>query len=204
MESLLSMSEQETTFENTPQQPIANMKAIGLRFGLIAGVAVVAYTLIRYLISIDVYLHFGWSMASYIIIIGAMIMAPNTGRKLQSGYIKFKQALQASFLVAVISLSFLTVFSWVMSTYVDPNITKYTIAKSYEMNEKVLEWSGASEEQMEASMEQIEKQQEYSKGFNAFMMGLAGQWMVGFLYALVIAGVFHLAYGKQKQEISFE
>lgn len=141
----------------------------------------------------------GWVMATYLIIIGFMVMAAITGRKQQGGYIHFKQALQGSFLVAVVSLFMWGLFTWAMASFVDTNINKYSKAKAMEFNQKVMEWSGATEEQMEEQMDRIDKQ-DFSQNFWQFMLGVASQYIVGFVYALIISGIFHLAFSKKRTE----
>lgn len=185
------------TFEQG--QPVADLKGVGLQYGLIAGVVAIVYSLVRYMINIDLYIGIGWVMATYVLIIGFMVAAAIAARKLLGGAISFKQALQATFLTSVISLVLWGLFTWVMSNYVDENINKYSKAKAMEFNEWIMEKSGANEEQIEAQLDEIDKQ-DFSQNFPQFMLGIAGQIVIGFFYAVIISGVFHLAFNKRKPE----
>ena len=186
------MESANTIDETTGQFREIDAKPAGFRWGAIGGVAVVLYGLIRYVLDIELYISWGWSMASYLFVIAVMIIAPWEVKNKQSNYISFKKALQASFGAAVVSLVIASLFAYVMASFVDPNINKYTKAKSMEFTEKMLEASGASKEKIEEELERIEKT-DFDQSIGQFMMGVAGQFIVGFLYALVISGVFHLA-----------
>lgn len=191
METTNNTNLPETGFQEIDAKPS------GLRWGAIGGVAVVLYGVIRYVISIDVYISWGWVMASYVIIIAAMVLAAWEVKNKQKNYISFKKALQASFLASVISLIIYSAFAFIMSTQVDTNINKYSKAKAMEFNEKVLEASGASEEEIEKQLENIEDM-DFNQTIGQFLIGLASQIIVGFMYALIIAGLFHYAFKDNK------
>lgn len=175
----------------------ADAKPSGLRWGVIGGVAIILYGVIRYVISIDVYISWGWVMASYVIIIAAMVAAAWEVKNKQNKYIDFKKALQASFLASVVSLTIYSAFAFIMSTQVDPNINKYSKAKALEFNEKIMEASGASEEEIEEQLERVEET-DFDQTFGQFLIGLASQIIVGFMYALIISGLFHFAFKDNK------
>lgn len=177
---------------DTQNPTTADAKAIGFRFGLIGGIIAVVYSLVRYLISIDVYLDIAWSMASYLIVIAFMIAGAWSVRKAQQGFIPFKQALQTTFLVGVVSLILWGGFAFGLAKYYDPNISKFTKNKTLTFTEKVMEMSGANEEEIEIQLDQIEKQN-FEQTFGQFTLGLFGQFFVAFIYALVISAFFSLA-----------
>lgn len=168
-----------------------DIKSLGLRYGLIGGLVTIVYSLIRYLIDVDIYLAIGWSMASYLIVIASMVTAGVVARKALNGEIAFKQALQGTFLAAVISLTMWGAFAFALGKYYDTNIPKFTKNKTLAFTEKVMVMSGASEEEIEAALDNVEKQS-FEQTFGQFVMGLFGQFVVAFIYALIISAVFSM------------
>lgn len=183
---------------NTPQEAEVDLKSIGFRYGLIAGLIVVVYSLVRYIIDVDLYLAVGWSMSSYIIVIAGMIIGGIATRKALKGRVDFKQALQVTFLSAVISLTMWGAFAFGLGKYYDTNIPKFTKSKTLAFTENIMELSGASEEDIEMALDDVEKQN-FEQTYGQFVTSLFGQFMVAFIYALIISAVISMT-SKQEPE----
>lgn len=174
---------------NTPQPLSA--KAIGLRYGLIGGLVMIAYSIVKYVIDIKIYLNFFWGFSGYIALIVAMVFAGIAIKKANKGKVEFKQVLQGVFLTAVVGVVLSFSFATLMLEVIDPDLVKMTKSITMKNTQDLLELTGASEEQIENELDRLE-QQNFNTTPSMFLMTLSSQFFIGFIYAVMISGVFAL------------
>lgn len=169
--------------------------SIALVCGLIAGLAMILLTFLLYRGGVKTYLgataYFG-----YLILVVLAIIAPIMKKKAQNGYLEFRDALKACFLVFVIALALQTIFNWVLLNYIDPTFRQAVEKSVMQSTEKLLLDMGISQDK-------IDEVQLREKGTNQFslgrtMMGLAFWYLAWFLVALLIAAIIK----KKKPEFS--
>lgn len=158
--------------------------SIPLICGLIAGLAMILLTTVLYLSGINAYLGSA-AYLGYAILLGMAIVAPLREKKAGGGYLEFRDALKAAFLVFVIALLLQTLFSWVLMNYIDPAFRQAVEQAIVEKTEKLMLRMGLSQDK-------IDEMQARDRGVNQFslsrsMMGLAVFYIVLFLVSLVIA-----------------
>jgi len=91
--------------------------SIAVTCGLIAGLALILLITILYLGGIDAFIGYSWFI--WLVLISAAIVAPVMEKKAQAGYLEFREALKAAFLVFVIAMFLQSIFSWILMNFID-------------------------------------------------------------------------------------
>lgn len=167
-----------------------NLNSIGMQFGVLAGLGCILFTLVLYLIRIDLVLSF-WIFAGYAIIVIFKIITGLSIRKARNNYVNFKDGLRSIFLVSVISLFMWNVFNAVMFSYINPQLIELSKEKALERTAKIMEIAGASEDEIDDALDKV-KDQDFSPSLSTSAMNYAMSCIVGFIYSLAIAGLFYL------------
>jgi hypothetical protein len=160
--------------------------SITLTCGLIAGLAMILLTTVLYLSGVSAYLGPA-AYLGYAILLTMAIVAPLREKKAGGGYLEFRDALKAAFLVFVIALALQTLFSWVLMNYIDPAFRQAVEQVIMEKMEKFML-------RMNMSQDKIDEALSKDRGANQFslsksMIGLCVSYIVFFLISLVIAAI---------------
>ena len=160
--------------------------SIPLACGLIAGLAMILLTTVLYLSGVNAYL--GWpAYLGNVILLGMAIVAPLKEKKAGGGYLEFKDALKAAFLVFVIALLLQTLFSWVLMNYIDPAFRQAVEQAILEKIEKFMVRMNLSQDDIDKTLAKQRGSDQFS--LSKSMMGLGVSYIVYFLIALVIAAI---------------
>jgi hypothetical protein len=170
--------------------------SISLTCGLISGLAMVLLTTILYLGGVNAFLG-PVAYWGYVTPLAMAIIAPLAEKKARGGYLEFRDALKASFLVFVITLALQTLFTWVLMNYIDPPFRQAVEQVTQARTEKLLH------DMMHMDQEKIDEAMAREQGVNHFtlpklLMGLAFWYVVFFIVSLLIAAIVR----KKKPEFS--
>jgi len=160
--------------------------SISLTCGLVAGLAMILLTTVLYLSGVNAYLGPA-AYLGYAILLTMAIVAPLREKKDGGGYLEFRDALKAAFLVFVIALALQTLFTWVLMNYIDPAFRQVVEQAIMEKMEKFML-------RMNLSQDKIDEALAKDRGANQFslsksMIGLCVSYIVFFLVSLVIAAI---------------
>jgi len=160
--------------------------SIALICGLISGLAMVLLTTILYLGGVNVFLG-PVAYWGYLIPFAMAVVAPLAEKKARGGYLEFRDALKAAFLVFVIAYALQTLFNWILLNYIDQPFRQAVEQETLIRTEKLLSRMGMGQEKID---EAIARQ----RGVNQFTLtksvtGLALWYVVLFLIALLIAAI---------------
>ncbi len=153
-----------------------------IKFGVISGVATVIFLFLFYWIEKELMLSPGiiWS-TTFLYFIG-MYMAPLELRNENGGYLDYKTALRASFIVWVIANAIYHAFQYILYNFLDPEML--SVQKNYmHKNMGVLE-GAVSEEYLETFSENLELLN-YDLGTVIFTY--FSSLVAGFIFSAVIA-----------------
>jgi hypothetical protein len=158
--------------------------SIALACGLIAGLAMILLTTVLYLSGVETFLGKA-AYLGYAILLTMAVISPLREKKMQHGYLEFRDALKAAFLVFVIALALQTLFSWVLMNYIDTPFRQAVEQSIMDKTEKFML-------SMKLSQDKVDEMMSRERGVNQFafsrsLMGLAVSYIVFFLIALVIA-----------------
>lgn len=169
-----------------------NFNSIAIQNGIIAGALCIIYTMALYLINIELVLEL-WLFVAYAFIVAFKIITANAIRKRQDNYISFKQALRHTFLISVIALLIWIIFNAILFKYIDPDLIKISKQKAVERTIRFMEIAKAPEKEIDIAVAKAEAQ-DYEPNFKFASMNYAGSCIVGFIYSLIISGIFYLIF----------
>ena len=161
----------------------------GAVFGIMAGAICVLYLFILYLISIKIFASL-WTYIGYIVIVFFKIVAVEMARRAQNNIIYFKDALKTAFLVSVVSL-----FMWVAFQHAiyssNPAVAEAAKQNRIEFVEWSMKLSKAPDEVIQEAIENT-KMENFGASLKNDFLAYGFFMIIGFFYALLIAGIFHL------------
>ncbi|MFK7937113.1 MAG: DUF4199 domain-containing protein [Saprospiraceae bacterium] len=160
------------------------MENNGVKYGLLAGLGVIAYSLILYLI--DDQMLFGWaSSIGTVIYLICMYKAGVDERQAAGGFITWKEALTPTFLTYVIASLIATVFTYLLFTTIDPGLMDIQREMAIQQIQGMEGMIG--EEGVEEGIKRIEEQG--SMNLRDTSLGFAMMLIVGFVFAAIISAI---------------
>lgn len=162
------------------------MNSNAVRYGLFAGLGTIAVMLSLYMI--DAGMIFGWALQStWLIYVFCMYKAVDDIKSENDGFISLREGFAAAFVVFAIANLMYIVFYYILVNFIDPSLIEIQIEKGIEAVEKVAEFAGMSEEDLEKAIEEIEKGAKPSLVQTAF--GYAVSLIGGAIPAIIIAAI---------------
>ena len=159
-----------------------DFKDFVLKYGLIVGLLQVIIVLFSYLMGIEYMVSYWMAFFNIIIVIWAVIYCGVLWKRMNEGYLDFKQSFLTIFLVYAIAALIMVVFNIALYN-VDPDlpgqIKEAAVEKVVTMMEKV----GAPEESIDEAIDGIENSDSYS--FSSFMIGYIWSLLWGAIIALI-------------------
>lgn len=154
---------------------------IALKWGLIFGLAQIAFSIIIFLT--DNFGNTALGSVTYILIAISLVMAMRDFRNLNGGYMAYGQGISVGTLTAAISGLLSSLFSVFYMTVIDTGIMERVMDKTREQMEAQ---GNLSDEQIDQAIEITQKFQ--SPGI-LFAVGVIGSAIIGLIFSLVIAAI---------------
>jgi amino acid transporter len=161
--------------------------SIAVVCGLIAGILMILLATFLYLGGVQAYMS-NIHYLAYVILIILAVIAAQKEKKANNGFLEFRDALKAIFLVFVIGLALYTIFNFILMTYIDPAFRKEVEKAALLEAENFLRWLGASQEKIDEARERA-KHQNTVPSISDALLGLAMYYVLFFIVALVIAAI---------------
>ncbi len=162
------MNEQPSTFR------------VALKWGLILGLVLVAYTLALYLTNtVGDTLP---SLLAYPIIVVVLVLAMRDFRALNNGFMSYGEGLTVGVVTAAVSSVLSSIFSYFYTNFIDTGATERAIEKVREKYEEM----GMSDDQIETSMEMVQKMQ---NPVWTLVVGVFFYVLMGLIFSLIIAAI---------------
>lgn len=155
------------------------------RFGLLMAGISIAYLLVGYLIDTELLASFVGGLLVWVINIVILVIAVTRTRKELGGYIKFRGAFTTFIITYLIYALINTVFSIVLFSFIDPEVGEEIKETTIEKSVSMMEQFGASEEDIEAQVKQMEEADNYSlkSQVSGFFYGLLFFAVIGLIVA---------------------
>jgi len=145
--------------------------------GLIIGLALIVFSLIDWALGFYGQ-NTGFTLLTYVIIIGGLLWAGFSYRKSLGGYISYGQVFGYSVMVAVIFVLVSTIFSLILTNVIDPTY----MDKLWELTEQKLLDMGMAESQIDAAMEMTKT---FRHPAITFLLGFFGSAFFSTIIALI-------------------
>lgn len=159
-----------------------DFKDFVLQYGLIVGLLQVVIVLFSYLIGIEYMVSYWLAFFDIIIVIGAVIYCGILWKRMNEGYLDFKNSFLSIFLVYAIAALIVVVFNIILYT-VDPDLSDQIKEAAIEKAITMMEKMGASEESIDEAIDGIENSDSYS--ISSFMIGYIWSLLWGAVIALI-------------------
>ena len=169
--------EQSVDNSQTPSEPF-NRFSIPVRFGIIWGVLSCILTTVQHMFFIDSYgLYLTFFFLMFAIGIVFYCIAGIQQRRTMGGYINFKDAFQAIFVVILISSVIASIYSFIYFKWIDPDV----IDKLKEQTLASMEKWGAPTESIDEAAEEFDKNKDATS---------IGTLVLNFCKGIVVSSIF--------------
>lgn len=155
-----------------------------VKWGVIASGLGIAITLLAYLINPSSISNLWVGFISFGLMIYCATKASLEERALQGGYMTWGQALVPALLAILIYFVVSMLFSYVLTTIIDPTLIKEQTEASIEIQEKIRNFLGS--EMTDAEIEELRKKSEPTL-VNMIVGGFFAMLCFGFLFSAIIA-----------------
>jgi hypothetical protein len=168
-------------------------KSIGLTYALVAAFALVVFSVLMYIGGIKVYMSSA-AFLGYIFLVVLAVLGAIKQKKLNGGFLDFRQALKITFTVFVFALAVQTIFNYFLLNYIDTNFKTVLAQATLEKTEVLMRKFGASDEMIEKAMDNARAHDPFT--FSRMLLGYAFWCIVMFIFSLIISAIVK----KQKPE----
>jgi hypothetical protein len=164
------------------------VKNNALKYGVIAGLIPIVYTLYAYLIDLTLMVSFFAGIGMWIVMMVVFVLAVAKSKKAMGGFISFKDAFSTFILAYIVSAVLSGVFSLVLFVVIDPDVSQQinelTIEKSVEMMERF----GTPEDQIDAQIEAMEGQNNFNTWgiIKSLLIGIVIYSVLGLIVAAIM------------------
>lgn len=160
---------------------VPSKNAIALRYGIIAGIISIIYSLILNITDLA-FTNKSLSWISFIILVAAIVLAMREFKRQNSGYMSYGQGLGIGTLVSVVSSILGGIFTYIYVKFVD---TGY-IEKMRSMQIADMEAREMNDEQIDQAMSMSEKMMTPEM---IVVFAIIGGLVFGFILSLIIAAI---------------
>jgi hypothetical protein len=157
-----------------------------LVYGVICGVAVIAFTILLYIAGVEWYTS-PLAYVGFVIPIVVGFLGGYKQRSLQGGYITFKEALKTVFIIFIISVVLDTIFSYILLNIIDVPFREAIMQEAAIKMEKFLVKMGSSQEAIDKAMADFDNPANFSPG--KILLGVFFRLIGWFIVALIIAAI---------------
>lgn len=165
------------------------------KFGLLAAAVGIAYALIAYLVSADLFVNWWAGVGIWVIMIVFFVMAATNTRKALGGFMTFREAFTVTFLAAAIASLMSTVFNIVLFTLIDPEYAAM-------LQEKIIEKTVTMMQEWKAPQESIDETIAQMEGTNQFdLMTQVAGFFKGLIFWAILALIIAAATKRKQPEM---
>jgi uncharacterized protein DUF4199 len=158
----------------------------GIVYGLICGVSVIAYTIILYVAGVEWYT--SWlAFMTFVIPVVIAFLGGVRQRKLQGGYITFKEVLKTVFIIFIISVILDTIFSYLLLNVIDVPFREAVMQDAAIRMEKFMIKMGTPQDAIDKAMQDFDNPDNFSA--KKVLVGVFFRMIVWFIVAVIIAAI---------------
>lgn len=157
-----------------------------LKYGLIAGFAMIGILMAIYLLSVQTLFGF-WTLTIYIPLIFLMIWGGITYRKEIGGFRTFGQAFLAVFLISIVATLIFDTYSYVLYTVIDKDLPVLQKQATIKAADQMMERFNTPDDEREKKLKEMEAV-DYSPTFSRQLLRYGISAIIGAIFSLVIGG----------------
>lgn len=171
----------------TTTTPLVDIKKEGLKFGGILSAVALLIMFGSWAAGIDTFstVTMVTTFVPYMIIL--LLVGGFDVRKRNGGYLKFKEAIQYSFLAYVVVAVVVAIATYILYNFIDPELTQKSFEQGMNFTRNFMEKMGASEADIEKAMADAEGKKESNTSIGTILMGTGLGLIWDFVKALLIS-----------------
>jgi len=159
-----------------------SIKSSALNYGLYLGLGLTLLTVIVYAVNLDIFVKWWFGIGLFVLIVIVGYMSAIKSKKLNGGFLSFKDAFTSFFITILVGTLISTVVSFIIFNIVDTEAAK-------ELNEKILIATKESMERFGAPEDTIKERLAIAQEKDNFAIGTQ---LTNYLIGLVIYSIFGL------------
>ncbi|MBJ2175311.1 DUF4199 domain-containing protein [Aureibaculum sp. A20] len=185
----------------------SSIKKIGVNFGLILALLLSLPTLLAYAVSADILVNWWTLIFVFFAVIICGLLVIGYSKKAQEGFISFKDAFTAFFVMLIIAISISTVISIVIFNVVDPEFKNVIKQKNIELVEGQRDWImskmvNSTEDEIDDMNAQFDKNLEEMNSKDQYSVGNQIQGLFVFTVFFSVFGLLLAAILKKKEPLN--
>lgn len=161
------------------------MKSSALNYGLIAGISLTVIYVLLYVLKIELLASFAFGLIILLALLVLGFVSTAKAKKINEGYLSFKEAFSAYIIPFIIGLAIPTIFLYLLFNFIDPESADMLKEMSLEKAEAMMRKFGARESDIETAMADAASQNSYS--LSNMGMQYAGTVIFGSIIGLIAA-----------------
>lgn len=159
-----------------------------IKYGLILGFVQISLTIVMYLTDISLLVGFKGSGIRLLVVAILVVVFAIRVRTLQGGLITFGEGFKAMFVMGLIGMLMDTTLVYVLYNFIDADLAEQTKQITINTTQEMLEKFNVPADQMEKSMEEIEKQ-DFSYSILKMLQAIFGSAVVGSGFSAIVAAI---------------
>ncbi|MBK8443101.1 MAG: DUF4199 domain-containing protein [Sphingobacteriales bacterium] len=157
----------------------------GVRYGLIGALINIILLILLYIFNPELIFHGAILPLVLIITCFMMVMAVSNFKKNSPAPLQFKNAFVAAFVAYTLVTVIGSYFQYALINYIDTDLIALQKQQAVEASVGVMKWAGASEDEIDKALDEIEKQATPTLG--AWTAGIVFYIILGLLPAAIVA-----------------
>ncbi len=170
------------------------LKSSALNYGIITGIAITVIYVLLYVVKIELLASFAFGLIILLALLVIGFVSTAKAKKINGGYLTFKEAFSAFIIPFIIGLAIPTIFLYLLFNFIDADAAEMLKEISLEKAEEMMRKFGAPESDIETALEEASSKNSYSLGNMG--MQYAGTVIFGSVIGLIAA----LTMKKKKEE----
>lgn len=164
-----------------------NQNNPSIQNGLIAGVLGIILQMLFYFLGGGMLFKWWTPWLVFFIVLFFMITSANQAKKMNGGYISLKEALQQSWVTALIAIVLLSVFKYLLFNVIDPGLVDQQLEAVMEQTEKFAGMFGGGDVDFDDLEDQMRKNIEIT--LPKLLLGILISMILHFIPAIIIAAI---------------
>lgn len=156
-----------------------------IKYGLMAGIIMIAFLLLLYIISAEKLASF-LPMLAYLPLVFLMIWGGITYRKELGNYKNFGQAFVAVLIISFIATFLFDTFGYLLYKVIDPDLPELIKKKAIENATAMMEKFGTPDDKLDEAIQRMQDQ-DYMPTFKSQMIRYGTSLLIGSIFSALIA-----------------
>ena len=163
------------------------VKKIGIRNGLIMSGISVGFYLIAYLFNEDLFANFWIGIGMWVVFFVILLMSVFSLKKLQGGFISFREAVSVFTLPWIVNVLISIVFTILLFHVIDTDLATRVSELTIETTVSFMERVGTPQEAIDQTIEEMQKQDNYS--ISKIFLGNLSSIIFALIVGLIVAAI---------------